>query len=147
GSRRAWTRRGRGRTSARPAGARRRAAGEPRSSRESNEVRVTGLLDVRTRARAWYERAVRRLLVPLCALLLLGLASATSGGAIAGEGICGAATGVAADVTATGATLNGTLGAYPGDAMICGAWQFDYGTTTAYGWSTAIGQPVEGGSV
>ena len=89
---------------------------------------------------------MRRLLIPLCACLLLLLGAATPG-AVANEGTCGAATGIATDVTATTATLNGTLGEYPGDAFLCGAWQFDYGTTIAYGTTTPAGMPTMGEAV
>jgi hypothetical protein len=50
-------------------------------------------------------------------------------------------------VTATSATLNGFLGLYPGDAGNCGAWRFDYGTTSAYGSSTPTGPASTGANV
>src|SRR5262249_42747488 len=51
---------------------------------------------------------------------------------------CGAMTGAASTGSATRATLNGLLGGGGGsDAAACGTWQFDYGTTSAYGSATA----------
>jgi hypothetical protein len=73
-------------------------------------------------------------------LLLLGAATP---GAVGETGDCNAVTGVATGVTATSATLNGTLGGYPGDAFFCGSWKFDYGPTVAYGETTPLGEVFE----
>src|SRR5919201_6217055 len=45
-----------------------------------------------------------------------------------------AVTGSASSITATGATLNGTVNPGGRDTM----WHFEYGTTTSYGSSTAV---------
>jgi uncharacterized repeat protein (TIGR01451 family) len=64
------------------------------------------------------------------------------------SGVCGAETDPATDVTTTSATLNGKLGAESGsDAMECDQWFFDYGPTIAYGSTTPLGSPSEGGEI
>src|SRR5262245_20472099 len=103
---------------------------------------------------------VRRLLVTVCALLLLGLGSAAPG-AVADESLsdvalvglddraCGARTLSPTDLTSTSVTLVGSLGTpFPGsgrvDAANCGPWAFDYGDTIKYGSSTTVGGPGSG---
>lgn len=54
-----------------------------------------------------------------------------------------AVTGAASSVAETGATLNGTVNAQNNTTVV---WTFEYGTTTAYGSTTGMGGPANGGT-
>jgi hypothetical protein len=84
------------------------------------------------------RRRRARAAVPLALLLTLSVAVTGIGLAVAAAP--GATTGPATDVTATTATLNGTVSPNREDTR----YYFQYGTTTAYGTDTPMQGPIGG---